>query len=35
VAAELRRREGDRALRDYLDGLRADAEIALGPAAPR
>jgi parvulin-like peptidyl-prolyl isomerase len=35
VAAELRRREGDRALREYLDALRAGAEIALGPAAPR
>lgn len=29
VAAELRRRAGDRALREYLDALRANAEIAL------
>jgi len=35
VAAELRRREGDRALREYLDELRAAAEIALAPDAPR
>jgi hypothetical protein len=35
VEAELRRRAGDRALREYLDELRASAEIALAPAAPR
>jgi parvulin-like peptidyl-prolyl isomerase len=35
VEAELRRRAGDRALREYLDELRESAEIALGPAAPR
>jgi parvulin-like peptidyl-prolyl isomerase len=35
VAAELRRRAGEQALRDYLDELRADAEIALAPSAPR
>lgn len=31
VAAEWRRRESDRALRAYLDRLRADAEIVLAP----
>jgi peptidyl-prolyl cis-trans isomerase C len=33
VAAEWRRREGDRALREYLDFLRAQADIELAPAA--
>ena len=35
VDAELRRRAGDRALRDYLDELRASAEVSLAPGAPR
>lgn len=36
VAAESRRRAGDRALREYLDALRANAEIALvGPQSVR
>ena len=35
VAAEWRRREGDRALREYLDFLRAQADIAFAPDAPR
>lgn len=33
VEAEWRRRESDRALRSYLDRLRADAEIVLAPGA--
>jgi hypothetical protein len=35
VAAEWRRREGDRALREYLAFLRAQAEVTLAPDAPR
>jgi parvulin-like peptidyl-prolyl isomerase len=34
VAAEFRRRAGDRALRAYLDDLRARADIAVDPALP-
>jgi hypothetical protein len=33
VRAEMRRREGDRVLRERLDTLRADADVALAPAA--
>ena len=32
VASEFRRRAGERALRDYLDALRSDAEIEIGDA---
>ncbi len=35
VAAEWRRRQGDRALREYLDFLRAQAEITWAAGAPR
>ena len=35
VAAEWRRRAADRALREYLDALRRDAEVVLAPDAPR
>lgn len=35
VEAEYRRREGDRALREYLDWLWDDAEVRLAPDAPR
>jgi len=35
VAAEWRRRQGDLALREYLDLLRAQADILLAPGAPR
>ena len=35
VAAEYRRRTGDRALREYLDWLRAEADVQLAPEAPR
>jgi hypothetical protein len=35
VAAEWRRRRGDRALREYLDFLRAQAEITWAAGAPR
>jgi parvulin-like peptidyl-prolyl isomerase len=35
VAAEWRRRQGDRALREYLDFLRAQAEIRWAAGAPR
>ncbi len=32
VVAEYRRRRGERALRAYLDGLRARAEVEIAPA---
>jgi len=35
VEAEFRRRGGDRALRDYLEWLRTEADIALAPDAPQ
>jgi hypothetical protein len=35
VEAEWRREQADRALREYLDGLRAQADLVLGPDAPR
>lgn len=35
VEAEFRRREGDAALRGYLEGLRAEADVALAADAPR
>jgi parvulin-like peptidyl-prolyl isomerase len=35
VAAEWRREQGDRALREYLALLRAEAELLLAPDAPR
>jgi parvulin-like peptidyl-prolyl isomerase len=35
VRAEWRRRAGERALRRYLDELRADAEVSLAEEAPR
>jgi len=35
VAAEWRRRAADRALREYLDSLRAEADVRLAPDAPR
>jgi parvulin-like peptidyl-prolyl isomerase len=35
VAAEWRRRAADRALREYLEGLRAEADVELAPGAPR
>jgi hypothetical protein len=35
VEAELRRRAGERALREYLDQLWARADIELAPGAPR
>jgi parvulin-like peptidyl-prolyl isomerase len=35
VAAEYRRRAGDRALREYLDWLRRESDVALAPDAPR
>ncbi len=34
VRAEMRRREGDRALRDRLDALRAQADVLVAPAQP-
>jgi parvulin-like peptidyl-prolyl isomerase len=34
VAAEVRRRAGDEALRAYLDGLRAGADVVIGPIQP-
>jgi len=34
VRAELRRREGDRLLRQRLDTLRAEADVRLAPGAP-
>ena len=34
VRAEWVRRAGDRALREYLDGLRDQAEIAIAPQLP-
>jgi hypothetical protein len=34
VRTEWRRREGDAALRRYLDGLRARADVRLAPGAP-
>jgi len=30
VRAEMRRREGDRVLRERLDSLREDADVAVG-----
>jgi parvulin-like peptidyl-prolyl isomerase len=33
VRAEMRRREGDRVLRERLDTLRADADVAVAPTA--
>lgn len=35
VEAEFRRRAGDRALREYLEWLRAEAHVVLAPDAPR
>jgi parvulin-like peptidyl-prolyl isomerase len=35
VEAEFRRRAGDRALREYLEWLRAEADVALAADAPR
>ena len=35
VAAEWRRRAADRALREYLDSLRAEADVRLAPDAPQ
>lgn len=35
VEAEFRRREGDAALRAYLEGLRAEADVTLAADAPR
>jgi parvulin-like peptidyl-prolyl isomerase len=35
VEAEYRRRQGDRALREYLEWLRGEADVALAPDAPR
>jgi hypothetical protein len=35
VAAEWRREQGDRSLREYLDWLRGEAELVLAPEAPR
>jgi len=35
VAAEFRRRAGDRALREYLEWLRSEADVTLAPDAPR
>lgn len=35
VAAEWRRRAADRALREYLDALRREADVRLAPDAPR
>ena len=34
VAAEFRRRAGERALRKYLDGLRKRADVAVAPVVP-
>jgi parvulin-like peptidyl-prolyl isomerase len=34
VRAEWLRRAGDRALREYIDGLREQAEIAVAPKLP-
>ena len=35
VESEFRRRDGDRALREYLEWLRSEADVVLAPDAPQ